>query len=655
MKNTIALLLVVTSVHSIIAQDHSFPFGRVTRDELTMTVHDKDTSAAAVVLNEFGEAYIDSDNSDIIFQYHVKIKILRTEGLEKGNYEIPLYKNDQDMERVRTIKASAFNLDNGAIRETTLPDKQIFTENRSKHRVVKKFAIPNVRVGSVIDIMYEVQNPFLFNFQSWAFQSDIPKVYSEFWATIPANFTYNISMRGFLKLKKNENELLRECFRSSAGNADCSRLKWAMEDIPAFVEEDYMTAASNFVSAIYFELSQIEFFDGRKDKFTKEWKDADDELWKYENFGLQIKRGKDVVDESVEALIKNETDPLVKAQKIYDFVKGHYLWDGTMSKYADLGIRKAFENKKGNVGDINLSLIAALKYAGLPVEPMILSTRENGLPTSVHPVLSDFNYVVAKLNIQDKVYLLDATDKYMPFGLLPERCLNGQGRVLAEKESYWYDIKPAEREKKIVQLTLTLNPDGTINGAINTNYYGYKAAEKRRKLAGYNSIDEYIQAQNEQLDGIKILKHSILNVEDFKKPLIEKWEVEIQAYDDLNANHFLFNPFLVERWDKNPFRSNERLYPVDFGAPLEETIILTMEYPAQFQIDELPAKVGVALPNNGGRYIYEVQNNGNKLTMNCNLLIGKTVFTATEYHYLKELFNQIVQVNQQELIFKKKI
>jgi hypothetical protein len=106
--------------------------------------------------------------------------------------------------------------------------------------------------------------------------------------------------------------------------------------------------------------------------------------------------------------------------------------------YSESGIKKAFDNKTGNVGDINLSLIAALKYANLDVEPMMLSTRDNGLVTEIYPVITEFDYVVAKLNIGDKVYLLDATDQYYPFGLVPVRCLNGKGRVMGNKESYWY-------------------------------------------------------------------------------------------------------------------------------------------------------------------------------------------------------------------------
>ena len=638
------------------AQDHGFPFGTVTYRELGMTVYEKDTSAAAVVLNEFGEAYMDNVGEyNLVFEYHVRIKILKKSGLDYADVEIPLWRQDDAIEILRSVKASSFTIENGSIKETALSQKNVFTTNRNKFIDIKKFAIPNVQVGSIIEFKYRLDSPFKFKFRGWEFQSDLPKMYSEYWASIPANYVYNITLRGFYSLSKNESEVVKDCFMPGANKADCVRSKYAMKDIPAFVEEDFMTARSNFVSAINFELSEMKYFDGRVDKITKEWKDAEYELQKHQEFGIQLKRGKDIVDQHVELLIAGEKDPLTKAKRIYDFIKGWYQWDEVYSKYSELGIKKAFDQKKGNVADINLSLIAALRYAGLDVEPVILSTRTNGLPVELHPVLSDFNYVIAKINIGDKVYMADATDDFHPFGLLPERCLNGKGRVLGEKQSYWVELKPSDRAKHISTLTLNLDKEGLIRGSIQTTYIGYEAVRQRKKIHTFSNHQEYITDLDNKLENIEISHFEITNAENFEKPLVQKLEIEIQAFDSFNADNFLFSPFILGKWDENPFKSNERLYPVDFGTPLEFITILSLEYPENLEIVNLPEKTGLALPNAGGRYIYDAQNTGNRLTLNNALTISKTIFTSTEYHYLKELFTRIIQIENGDLIFKKKI
>src|SRR5690606_30599913 len=80
---------------TVSAQFNGFEFGKVSTRELSMKVYDKDTSAAALVLYEFGEAYIDNTGDhNLIFQYHVKIKILKKQGLQYADIQIPLRKQD---------------------------------------------------------------------------------------------------------------------------------------------------------------------------------------------------------------------------------------------------------------------------------------------------------------------------------------------------------------------------------------------------------------------------------------------------------------------------------------------------------------------------------------------------------------------------------
>ena len=650
---SLLLYIVVLSSHS---QD--FAFGGITASELSMAAYDRDTSASAVVLKEFGHAFISDDNYHLIFKYHVRIKVLKKNGLNISNIEIPLHKQGSNrIETITAIKASSFNLENGRIREETISPREVFTEERSQYLDVKKFAIPNVRVGTVIEYTYSMDSPFIFNFREWEFQSDIPKVESEYWASLPGIYQYNITLRGYQKLSRNESKLIRNCLGgggdpvSGRFSADCALMQFAMKDIPAFVEEDYMTARKNFLSSINFELSEVRHPDGRIDKVTKEWKDAEQELRQESRFGVQLRKGKDIGAE-VKKLLEGEADDLVKAKKVYEFIKGWYVWNDYYGKYSEHGIRKAFDERTGNVGDINLSLIAALRFAGLDVEPVILSTRQNGSVQEIYPVLSEFNYVVAKVNIGDKHYLADATGKFYPFGMLPERCLNGKGRVIGEKSSYWIDLKPSDTGRTTSVFSLTLGEDGVMHGTVQATYAGYAAVGKRQKLAEV-SQEEYIKELAKSFGSIGITGYEFTGTDDLDKPFVVKLNVEFNAFDPKAAN-FLFNPFFFEKWSENPFKSKERLYPVDFGLPLDRLTVFNLEYPASLEVVNIPEKVGLSLPNQGGRFLFEAQNIGNKLSFNNSLSIRKTVYTSGEYHYLKELFARILQLQQSDLIFKKK-
>ena len=655
MKKILVVCFFAILCFPLFGQEGGFTFGQVTYRELEMKVYEKDTSAVAVVLDEFGEAFMDDEDPyNLVFTVHRKIKILKPAGLEYANVQLYLDKFENRKELVRSIKASSFTFEKGSMKETPLEFRNIFTENFDRDTEVRKFAIPNVEVGSVIEYQYVLESPFKFNFRSWFFQWNIPKVKSEYWALIPGNYLYNITLKGFINLSLNENALVKDCYRPAGRSADCVRYKFGMKDIPAFVDEDYMTARSNFVAAINFELSEVRHFDGRVDKITKEWRDAEIELRRHSDFGVQLKRGSDDLQTLAMAEVAGQADPLVKAEKIFDITRGWYRWNEHLGMFAELGLKKAFEQRTGNVGDINLSMIAVMREADLDVEPVILSTVSNGLPTELHPVLSDFNYVVAKVNIGEKVYLADATDKFLPFGILPERCLNGKGRVLGEDGSYWHDLKPADRGKQLSIFTLKLGDDGTIKGKLQTSYVGYEAIIQRKRLFSFSSQEEYVTELRNNSHLMTLGDLELKNAEDIYEPFVQSLDVEMQAFDGAETENFLFNPFLSRKWTSNPFKSNQRLYPVDFIRPTEYTMILKLEYPENFEIANLPEKVGLALPGSGGRYVFEAVDQDHVLSLTSSLVINKTVFTSLEYHYLRELFSRMIQIQNGDLLFKKK-
>jgi hypothetical protein len=654
MKLPLLCIVVLLSIPCF-AQHDTFPYARITYAELD-TKYPQDTSASIVIIQEFGRAEIDNENDhNLLFTYHVKLKVLKKEGLDEANIEIELRKNRSATEVLKNVRASSFNIENNSIQETKVLTRNVFTTTHEDYDL-KKFTIPNVRVGTVIEYEYQLESPFfVLNFRPWSFQGEFPKLSSEYWATIPANYRYNAALTGVLELKQNENEVLKDYFTPGGGRvADCIRYKWSMKNVPAFIEEDYMTSPRNFLAAINFELIQIEYFDGRKDRVTKEWADVDQELRTYDKFGVQLKRGKEVAEEHLSVIMAGQPDSLLRAQEIFEFVRKWYHWNENFGFYSEAGIKKAFEEATGNVGDLNLTLVAALRFAGYRVDPMILSTRRHGTPTDLFPVLSEFNYVVAKLDLGGKTYLLDATDDFLPFGVVPERCLNGKGRVIPVKAaSYWFDIKPADRFRRMSSLTLKLSADGKLTGTVSNTYAGYKAAEVREGIKENKTPEDYLKEKFKEFQG-EITDISYLNLENFSKPLVEKFTIRLDFIDPANANSFLINPFIMGHLSRNPFRSAQRIYPVDYGAPIDATDIINIELPADFETDELPEKVGLGLPNNGGRFICTVKKEGRILTISSALAISKTLFSPDEYHYLKEMYTQAIKSYSMDIVLKKK-
>ncbi|HEV8513855.1 MAG TPA: hypothetical protein VGQ59_11290 [Cyclobacteriaceae bacterium] len=663
MKKIYIFLLLVLWYLSLHAQSGDFTFGKVTYKELDLKKYTPDTSAVAVVLNEFGEARF-NDDIKIIFEYHVKIKILKKEGLANGDFKIPLYRNPDvfDMqEKWLSLEASTFNKTSNGVKETKFDSKNFILEKFDKNFNVAKFALPDVTVGSVIEVKYSTESPYYFQFHKWEFQSDIPKMQSEFWAQIPANFIYSISLRGFNKLSINTLERVSECFEMPGAQAgsyrsaksDCTLGKYAMENIPAFQEERYMTAKSSFLSAIYFELSEVLRADGSKIKYAEEWKDVDQKLKENEYFGVKIRKARKLMEDIITPLVASENDELKKAQIIYDYFVKWYQWNGEVQKYSDEDPKKIYDLKKGSSADINLALIGALQAAALNADPVLVSTRDNGTPFKLHPQRSDFNYVVSSLKVGENLYLLDATEPLLPFGVLPIRCLNDQGRLVSKTESQWVDLKPTQKQKSLISMDLKLDEKGVIEGEMKIQFFGYDAFDERKTFKKAGSQEEYLAELEKKMNGLAISNLDIQNADDLSKPFVTKMNIRT-SNDQPSANLIYFNPFMVDRFENNPFKSIERLYPVDLGAPIELSYFITLEFPESWIVDESPSNNAFTLPNSGGKCVVNVSTFSKKIGLTFVMNLSRSIYTSEEYHYLKEFFARIVQIQQSQFVLKKK-
>ncbi|RCH55834.1 hypothetical protein DJ568_03505 [Mucilaginibacter hurinus] len=159
----------------------------------------------------------------------------------------------------------------------------------------------------------------------------------------------------------------------------------------------------------------------------------------HDELGQQLKE-KGTFKKSVADAIAGKTSEFDKATAIYQLIQQNLKWNGYYGIFSPGGVKKAFDKKEGNIADINLSLIAALSAAGIKAEPVILSTKENGKIDKELPSLNDFNYIIGKVNIDGKTYFADASETTLKLGDLPERALNGVGRVFASKAGEWIQL-----------------------------------------------------------------------------------------------------------------------------------------------------------------------------------------------------------------------
>ena len=635
---------------NLYAQKAPMKYGKVSMDELKMKTYEKDTSAVAVYLCDYGVSEIPFMSTTNSFQYNFtrtrRIKILKQEGLQYADLK---FSYNKKYFKVGTVKGCTYNLENGKIVKTKINAKDRILEKSSDEINTYKLALANVKPGSVVEFSYQLTTDIPWNIGPWYFQHEIPCVWSEFRVNVPEYFDYKKNGKGYLAFQVNDHNYGTGSINQRSYTID--KYRFVVQDAPAFKKEPYTTTSKNYMSGVEFEIAGFKDFYGVYYDKTGNWDKINKDLMDSDYFGQQLKTGaylKEVVEE-INAKAKTEE---VKMLAAFNYVKSTMKWNEYSSKYTTTTLRSAFKEKKGNVADINLLLVVLLNKLGVKADPVILSTRSNGLLSIFSPSSSQFNYVIACCTIGDKKFYLDATDPNCPCNLLPKRCINDKGRLISKEGSYFVDIKSGSASKKATIAKMNLTDDGVISGVLDVSLNGYAALRFRDSYQN-KSENELLESMDEVYKTFDVESSEIKNLKDSEKGVLNHMEVEMNEEIDTSNDLIYFNPFLVNKLEENPFSLEERKYPVDYTYPIDETFMLELTIPDGYTIESKPEPANLNLPERSAQYMYSVNQNGNKVMVVSRFKINKRTFLFNEYANLKEFYNLVVAKNAEMIVFKR--
>jgi len=653
MSRILLVIITLLSINIATSQTYNTENLTVSRGDLNTSIYDKDSTANAFYIHEAGYSrYEKKANFNLVTDYAAKIKILNEKGYEDATVKIWLSKSDNDEEKISKIKATTYYLNNGNIETAVLSPDHIFTEENDRYDIVS-FTFPSLTPGAVLVYSYTKESPFVFNFETWYFQEDIPKAFSKFESRIPGNYHYNIKKVGYKKLDSHDEEIVKNCitFSTNGSAAECLHSTFIIKDIPAFVEEDFLTSRNNFINRLEFELEEVINLDGSRKKFTKSWDDVDKEVIRDESIGRQLKRTS-LINDVLPVAIKEMPNNLEKANAIYDFVKNNYKWNEEYHIFNNVDLRELLNEKTGNISSLNILLHNLYEEEDFNVKPALSSTRNNGLPTKLYPVLSEFNYLIVQLELEGKTYLLDTSEKYLPFGELPFRALNSYARLIdMDGPSKWVDIETSTASIIAIRDSISIKPDGTSVGHSEHIFMGHRAINVRSKL---DNIDkQYIASTlthpNEQT---RTTSTEFYNKDLIEKPVSIEFELDntSQKINDL----IYFNPFSFKFFESNPFKLSERTYPIDFGFKQSFVYSLVVSLPENHSVVELPEGKLAKLPDNAGSLYFVVQQVDEKtVNIQCRLSLLEPTYPTQFYPYLKEFMGPVMDIQNSSYIVVK--
>ncbi|WP_316829753.1 DUF3858 domain-containing protein [Pedobacter aquatilis] len=665
-KNVLTLfcLVLCTCATNLIAQTKQtvkkeFKFGKISPSEFDIKATGQDSSAAAIKLFDVGDCYFElspaSGSFIYVFERHIRYKILTKNGYDLANFKIELYKNSNSAkEDLNYMDAATYNLVDGKMVVSKLNKDAKFTEEFNKNYVFKKFALPNVKEGSIIEFKYKIKSDFIFTLRGWRFQSDIPTMYSEYNVSIPEYLSYKTDLSGYYSvnhtLHKSENASYVTGVSSNAMHD-----QYTAENLPALKDEAFITTIDDYIPRISFELLATRFPNQMYQDYTGTWPKIINSLALDENFGGFVNKN-GYAKTVLPNILKGEKDTLACIKLIYNYVKNNIKWNNDYSKYTSVVNPKIiFEKKSGSSADINLTLLSLLKEAKINAYPVLLSTRDNGAHPG-YPIISKFDNVITLASTGNRAYFMDATDQDLPIGMIDFENLSHQGFLIDFKNisGNWISTEPEFAQEKTFIYNLTLDKENKLKGQINQYSKGYAALNLRNRYRKTNNEIEFLKSFKKDKNGLELSNYKIDNLDLLDETLTESMSVVIEDNVEEAGNLVYFNPLLFEKTKENIFKHEERKFPVDFAHPIKESYRIALNFPEDYEIDKLPKSAAYKLPDDNGTFTISYLSEGKTLMVKSVITINKTIYAPEEYFDLKALFKAIVEKQAEQIVFKKK-
>jgi hypothetical protein len=668
LKRNLILALCLLANIFLHAQDKSpAKFGKISPADFNIKAPAYDTGASAVVVADIGRSEFEGNLHGwftLLFTHYKRVVILNKKGFDAANIEIPLFGDHSYGQRIQGLKAYTYNLENGKVVETKLDDKSIFTDKVSKYYTKRKFTFPALKEGSIIEFTYTLESDFFSNLRPWAFQGAYPVMYSEYNVSLPNFFQYVTLSQGFLPFTRSAPSSKTVTFHVTIpGGADRDEngtvtdevvdTKYTMKDIPSLKEERYTTSIGNYISKIEFQLARYAFPNAMTHDRMGTWFSLCKALMKDEEFGADLDSGNGWMSDDVKNITKGASTPLDQAKKIYAYVRDNFTCTEHDDLYSSNPIKTVFKNKNGNEADLNLLLVAMMKHIHLNADPVILSTRSNGFTNEVYPLLSRFNYVICKVDIDSSTYFLDASQPWEGFGHLPEYCYNGHARIVnVENPMPVYFDADSLMERNMTTVFMSNDASkGMLNGRVVATKSYIESSDIREKVRDKGEKEFFKGVQAAYPGEWNISNTSIDSLKIVDEPVTVGYDVQLKGEgDDL----VYFNPMMAEGYKENPFKAAERVYPVEMPFGFDETFVLNMEIPTGYAVDELPKSTKVSFNDDEGFFEYLIAKDDNGIQFRSRIQLKKANFKPEDYATLRDFFAYIVKKQSEQIVFKKK-
>jgi len=608
-----------------------------------------------------------ADDLNNFHSTYKRIKVLTEAGRKYADIELPYNRRGFSIAEVsgRTVRP-----DGTVVSFEGKPFDKVLVRGRNVRIHVKAFTLPDVQVGSILDVRYSLRyDDRRVVPPEWIVQDDLPQKKASFkfipfqgrgnvYITLPhGEIANNISWSTLLPPQyKPQPRTSPVAGRSGPGVAGY----WVdldLADVPAFVDEPFMPPPE----ILRWRVSFYYVVSGKQEDY---WK-AQGKFWNkdVESF-LGKKKG---ISEAVATTVAATDTPEQKARKLYAFVSQlenqSYVPNRPEQEQKALGMKynagveDVLQQRSGDHDDLNRLLVAMLREAGIPASLMLMPDRDHQMFVPAFLSMSQFSAEIAVAQLDGKDVFLDPGTKFCPYGMTDWRYSSLQG--LRQTEGKGAEIKDTPlnncNQAMITRFArIKIDDEGRAEGTLGVAYYGLEAMDRRQQ--GGKTDDEGRKELIE--DEVKSWLPGNSEVTLTKPPAWDKTEepliasLSIKCPIMINAGKRALIPLHVFQFNARPrFSAAQRVNAVYFYYPAREIDEIHMTLPAGVQVENLPAndvqKLEYAL------YKTEQKPEGtNGIIALRDLVMAGMAFPANMYPEVKGFYDKVKAGDDQQVILK---
>lgn len=650
MRKALLLILLLALAVPALARDKWAP---ISQEELQMKDNPLSPGDHAMILErevESNDTSLKKDWTKWYFfdRYYFRIKIFTDTGRQWGTWEIPELKQ---YHRLVWVKARSIAPD-GTVTEFDgeVFDKVVHKSRRLKF-TVKAFTIPNVQVGSVLEVIYTIRREWVGN--RWVLSAPL--------FTRKARFRYDYYSGSY------SGPELRFTWvtlgvgpehqpKKVAGDA----VEMEMHNIPAFRSEPYMPPEDDLKARVQFTYRDERTYAKGVDEFWRQIaKDWNDDIRDY--------LGKpDSMRKQVAEIVAESDPPEGKLRKLYARVQ--QLRNTTYERdktEAEQRREKRKENTKsaevwsrgyGDRADLTRVFVSMARSAGFDAALLKVARRDTGFFN--RNLLDEYqlNSELAWVSAGGKEYFLDPGTPYCPFGLISWERSGVHGmKFRDEGAEYITTPKPTSEEAVIERKAeFTLAADGSMSGPLQITFRGQEALnlrlDNRRndEVGKTKQLEEEIRRWLPASAAVEITK--VTGWTDLDEPLVVEAKIAIPDLAVPTGKRLLLPKGILQTRQSNPLAASERLYHVYFEYPFQERDEIDLIAPAGLTLEAtaLPRQV----ENGFGTYTSVVQRRPNGLRIVRKMSVEGMLFAKDFYPDLRSFYNIVRAGDEESLVMQ---